>query len=72
MKNAHWAIRLQLINSTTSVYYEWFIYNALDMEIISNNIILHYHYKVTLVIFVKGDNDVITYSFVLFFLIGEY
>lgn len=63
MKNAHRAIRLQLIKSTTLVYYEWFIYSVLDMEIITNNIILYYHCKVTLVIFVKGDNDVIDLHF---------
>ena len=33
------------------------------MEIITNNIILYYHCKVTLVIFVKGDNDVIDLHF---------
>lgn len=33
------------------------------MDIISNNIIFYYHYKVTLVIFVKGDNDVIDLHF---------
>lgn len=59
----HIGIRLQLIKSTTSVHCERFIYSVLDMEIISNNKIFYYHYKVTLVIFVKGDNDVIDLHF---------
>lgn len=33
------------------------------METISNNIIFYYCYKVILVIFVKGDNDVIDLYF---------
>lgn len=33
------------------------------MEIINNNIILYHYYEVTLVIFIKGDNDVIDLHF---------
>lgn len=33
------------------------------MDIINNNTLLYHHYKVTLVIFIKDDNDVIDLHF---------